>query len=247
MLAHNSRFREYSAVPTPDAFDPSILVFAALAVFVVWRLRSVLGVRVDRDAERRPPYQGPSAALGGAGPGPLPGAPPAHETDAAPATGRWVGVAEPGSANWAALDALAAADPRFNAQAFLSGARKAYEMIVTAFAKGDRETLRPLLSDDVFRNFDAAIAAREQAGETMKTAVVAIEDSAIDSALIDANAARLKARFVSKLMSERRDRSGAIVEGGLGHTSTMKELWTFERALRTSDPNWKLVATESVA
>jgi predicted lipid-binding transport protein (Tim44 family) len=223
--------------PTGEPFDPSLVVFAALAIFVIWKLRSVLGLRIDREP---PPSQFAPRPMG---PSRLPGAPPVEEVAAANPEDRWKGVIDRQEAA-AALDAIVAADSRFDGRAFLDGARRAYEMIVGAFAKGDRDALRPLLSKDVFDGFSHEIARREGAGETLETAVVAIDQTLIDSASSSPRQNEITVRFAVRLLSIRRDKSGETIEGG--NTLPVEELWTFARDPRASDPNWKLVATRAV-
>ncbi len=224
--------------PTGEPFDPSLIVFAALAIFVVWKLRSVLGVRVDR--EEAPPAQFRAPLR----PAPLPGAPPAEEVGSAAPEERWKGVVDRGAAAAEpGLDAIAAADPRFDGRGFLDGARRAYEMIVSAFAKGDRDTLRPLLSKEVFDGFAGEIARREQAGETMETAIVAIDSALVEAARAAPRLNEITVRFTVRLMSIRKDKAGETIEGG--HTTPVEELWTFARDPRAADPNWKLVATRA--
>ncbi len=228
---------------TGDLFDPTFIVFAALAVFVIWKLRSVLGMRVDRDTppqSRFAPRPAAPAAVA-----PVQSAAPVAVSAARPSGAeRWEGVAEKGVASaWSGLDAVAASDPSFDGKAFLSGARRAYEMIVTAFAKGDSETLKPLLSQDVFDGFSSEIARREQQGETMETAVVAIDSATVDAARAIAARIEVTVRFVARLMSERRDRAGEIIDGG--QTRKVIERWTFARDPKVSDPTWKLVATQA--
>jgi predicted lipid-binding transport protein (Tim44 family) len=226
-----------------DLFDPTLIAFAALAVFVIWKLRSVLGMRVDR--ETPPPARFAPRPPAPATLAPLPGAAPVAETPARPSGAeRWEGVAEKGVASaWSGLDAVAAADPSFDGKAFLSGARRAYDLIVTAFAKGDRETLKPLLSQDVFDGFSSEIARREREGETMETAVVAIDSATVDSAQAVAGRNEVTVRFVVRLMSVRRDKAGETIDGG--QTRKVVERWTFARDSKASDPNWKLVATQA--
>jgi len=218
-----------------DAFDPTILVFAALAAFVLWRLSSVLGVRVERDpAPEHAPRRGPVP----------PPAPPVATPTPVAASDRWTPLAEPGSAAWAGLDAVAAADPAFSAKDFADGARRAYEMIVQAFAKGDRPTLERLLSKEVFDNFAGVIAAREARGETEETAVVAIESVTVEAARGDRDSAEIVLRIVARLMRMRRDKAGEELEGS-GRTERVVDIWTFARAPHSPDPNWKLVATRT--
>jgi predicted lipid-binding transport protein (Tim44 family) len=241
MLADKQNIRERSMSPSGEPFDPSIIVFAALAVFVIWKLRSVLGVRVDREtpppAQFRPP-RGPM------GPVTLPGAAPTGGSPAAPpAEDRWKGVTEKGSGAEAGLDAIRGFDPQFDGRAFLDGARRAYEMIVSAFAKGDRDALRPLLAKEVFDGFAGEIARREQAGETMETAIVAIDSALVEAARAAPKLNEIAVRFAVRLMTVRRDSNGETIEGG--HTVPVVEVWTFARDPRAPDPNWKLVATRT--
>jgi predicted lipid-binding transport protein (Tim44 family) len=224
-----------------QAFDPSILVFAALAVFVLWKLHSVLGVRSERDAPA-PPRERFSAPQGGffrgrqAAPAPAPVVLDAE---------RWTGLAEKGSKAWAGLDAIAASDPSFTRERFIEGARKAYEMIVAAFAKGDRDTLRRLLASDVYDNFAREISRREANGESLESAVVTIDEPRVADAGSEQGVNTVTLRFAVKLMSTRRDRDGQIVEGGENPVSVV-DLWSFARAPASRDPNWKLVATETL-
>ncbi len=226
-----------------DLFDPTLIVFAALAVFVIWKLRSVLGMRVDRDTP-------PPARFAPRPPAPAAVAPPPSAEPGAVATARpsgaerWEGVAEKGVASaWSGLDAIAASDPSFDGKAFLSGARRAYELIVTAFAKGDRDTLKTLLSQEVFDGFAAEIARREQQGETLETAVVAIDSATVDAARAIGGRNEVTVRFVARMMSVRRDSAGETIDGG--QSRKVIERWTFARDAKASDPNWKLVATQA--
>lgn len=224
--------------PTGEPFDPSLVVFAALAIFVVWKLRSVLGLRIDREP---PPEQFAPRPMGR--PAPLPGAPPAEDIAPVNPEERWKGVIDRQEAV-PALDAIAAADPRFDGRSFLDGARRAYEMIVAAFAKGDLDILRPLLSKDVFDGFAHEIARRAAAGETLETAIVSIDQSLVDSASAAPRRNQITVRFAVRLQRILRDKAGEIIDGG--NTHPVEELWTFERDPRASDPNWKLVATRAV-
>ncbi|QGM97079.1 Tim44/TimA family putative adaptor protein [Methylocystis parvus] len=227
--------------PSGEPFDPSLVVFAALAIFVVWKLRSVLGMRVDREEAPPPPqFQPRRASLG---PAPLPGAPPADDLPPVRHEDRWAGVAEKNAAAAEGLDAIAAADSRFDGHAFLDGARRAYEIIVGAFAAGDRDTLRPLLSKDVYDGFAHEIARREAAGETVESAIVAIDSALVEAARAAPRLNEVTVRFAVRLMNVRKDKSGEVIEGG--NTTPVEELWTFGRDPRASDPNWKLTATRA--
>jgi len=226
-----------------EGFDPSVLIFAALAIFVLWKLRSVLGERNGRESStpsRFPPFG--ASARGG----PLPDAAPLSGAAKPLPADRWNGIAEAGSKAWAGLDGVAAADAAFSATVFIEGARKAYEIIVAAFAKGDRDTLRRLLSADVFDSFAAEISAREARGETVESALVSIDSATVDDARALPESNSITVRFVTKLLTARRNREGQIIEGDLDHAAKIVDLWTFARNPKARDPNWKLVATETV-
>jgi predicted lipid-binding transport protein (Tim44 family) len=239
-------------------FDIYTIIFLALAIFIFARLRSVLGQRTGRE---RPPYDPYSRDTAKAPVNrdkvvPLPGrtadAPvrPEIESAAENANGsadRWAGIAEAGSPVAKGLDAIAAADPGFDAQDFLAGARGAYEMIVTAFAEGDRRTLRNLLARDVFDGFASAIADRESRGETMESRFVSIDKADIIGAELKGKSAQVTIRFVSQLISVTRNKAGEAIEGSADSVTDVNDIWTFAREAGSRDPNWKLVATEAAA
>jgi len=233
-------------------FDIYTIIFLALAVFIFFRLRSVLGQRTGRE---RPPYDPYSARDAVRSPAndkivtlPQRPAEPAVSRLAEPApppADRWKDVAESGSSVAAGLDAIAAADPSFDAKHFITGARAAYEMIVTAFAEGDRRQLRSLLSREVYDGFDAAIGERESRGETAETRFVSIDGSTITAADLRARTAQLTVRFVSKLISVTRGRTGNVIDGNAEKVTDVTDVWTFAREVSSRDPNWKVVATEA--
>ena len=229
--------------PMPD-IDFATVLFALVALFVAFKLRSVLGTR--NDSERQP--GGLLAPLRRA---PGPSNPPLVAGDAAPAASpapaanRWQGVAEPDTPLWNALEAIEAADHSFAPQAFLSGARMAYDMIVHAFAAGDSAALRGLLAPEVFANFDNAIRARAAAGHTMTTTVVSIDDATIAGARLMGSVAQIDVRFAAKLVSVTHDGAGAVVEGSPTTVADHVDVWTFVRDVRSRDPNWQLSATQS--
>jgi predicted lipid-binding transport protein (Tim44 family) len=230
-------------------FDIYTIIFLALAVFIFLRLRSVLGQRTGRE---RPPYDPYSARDARTATNDKVVALPGRKTDptvrpaetAEPAD-RWRGIAEHGSAVAKGLDAIAAADPNFDAQHFIAGARAAYEMIVNAFAAGDRRALKGLLSREVYDGFEAAIREREAKGETVESKFVSLDNAEITGAELRGNTAQITVRFVSQLISVTRDRSGNVVEGSPDKITEVTDVWTFARDLTSRDPNWKLVATEA--
>jgi predicted lipid-binding transport protein (Tim44 family) len=227
------------------------IIFLALAVFIFLRLRSVLGRRTGRE---RPPYDPFSARDAVRSPATdkvvaLPTRPaevPARPADPTPpSTERWKGIADTGSAVAAGLDAIVAAEPGFDVKHFITGARAAYEMVVTAFAAGDRRQLRGLLSREVYDGFDGHISERETRGETMETKFISIDNSTITAVELRGRTVQITVRFVSKLVSATRDRSGAVIDGNAERVTDVTDVWTFARDVPSRDPNWKIVATEA--
>jgi predicted lipid-binding transport protein (Tim44 family) len=232
-----------------DVFDIYTIIFLALAVFIFLRLRSVLGQRTGRE---RPPYDpytsAPPVRPAGENVVALPNRTPeaAAQTPAEPAE-RWKGVAEMGTAIASGLDAIAAAAPDFDAKHFLTGARAAYEMIVNAYAEGDRRTLKNLLSREVYDGFEAAISDREKRGETVESRFVSIDNASITAAELRGRNAQVTVRFQSKLVSVTRDKNGNVIDGNADKVTDVTDVWTFARDVSSRDPNWKLVATEAEA
>jgi predicted lipid-binding transport protein (Tim44 family) len=233
-----------------DVFDIYTIIFLALAVFIFLRLRSVLGQRTGRE---RPPYDPFSArdqVRGSTGDKVVTLPTRAVEQAAKPVepvepVDRWKGIAPAGSAIAAGLDAILGTDKGFDPRHFLTGARAAYEMIVVAFAQGDRRTLREWLSKDVYDSFDAVIRDRESRGETTETRFVSIDTTEIAGAELRARTAQLTTRFVSQLVSVTRDKSGNVTDGNADKVTDVTDVWTFARDITSRDPNWKLVATEA--
>jgi predicted lipid-binding transport protein (Tim44 family) len=234
-------------------FDIYTIIFLALAVFIFARLRNVLGQRTGRERPPYDPYSARDTAKPTAGQDKivsLPGRggeqPTKHEVEAeTSAADRWTGIAEPGSPVAAGLDAIAKAEPEFDVGHFISGARTAYEMIVTAFAEGDRKMLKNLLGKDVFDGFASAIAERENRGETMESRFVAIDKADITTAELKGRIAQITIRFVSQLVSVTRDREEKVIDGSPDRVTDVTDIWTFARETGAGDPNWKLVATET--
>jgi predicted lipid-binding transport protein (Tim44 family) len=155
--------------------------------------------------------------------------------------------AKPGTDLNAGLREIAAADPAFNPKQFVEGAKIAYEMIVTAFADGDRKTLKNLLSREVYEGFVAAINERESRGETVKSSFVGVEKAEIVQAELKGSESAVTLRLVSQLISVTHDKDGKVVDGDAESVGEVNDVWTFARDTRTRDPNWKLIATEADA
>jgi len=216
----------------PHYFD--IILFAMVAAFLVLRLRSVLGRRTGNE-RRREYLRGPAATgdkvvtLGQR---------PTPAIAAAP-----VGAAPPAGTVAGGLAQIAAADPEFDATRFLDGARAAFEWILGAFAAGDKTKLRSLLSDDVYKPFSEAIDEREAAGETLETRINKIGDIDIVEAGVDGSAARVTVKLVSEQVHVLRAHDGSVVDGDPQNPVEKTDFWTFARDIKSSDPNWLLVAT----
>ncbi len=152
---------------------------------------------------------------------------------------------QPPSESTGGLDAIAAADRSFDAVSFVAGARQAYEMIVNAFATGDRKSLKNLLSRDVYDGFETAIRDRESKGETIENKFVSLDNADIISAELRNNTAQVTVQFVSQLISATRDKAGNVIDGSPDKVTEVTDVWTFARDVTARDPNWKLVATEA--
>jgi len=240
-------------------FDIYTIIFLALAVFIFIRLRSVLGQRTGRERPPYDPYSARDAAKAPAAPSdkvvnfpgttePVPVPETVEPVDPdAPVPARWAGVAEVGSAVANGLDAIAAQEPGFDVKHFVTGARSAYEMIVVAFAEGDRAALKDLLAKDVFDGFASAITERDQRGEKMETRFVGIDKAEIIEAMVKGRTAQITMKFVSQLISVTRSKAGAVIDGDPEMVADVTDVWTFSRDLGARDPNWKLVATEAAS
>ena len=228
----------------------STLIFAAVALFFVWKLRSVLGEKTGQEGRRVEPARDERAEKPGVAPGDagnvirLPGAAVNGAAESETAD-RWSGVAERGTKLLASLEAIAARDANFVAKPFLDGARSAYEMIVTAFAAGDRKTLKTLLATDVYDSFTQAIAQRETREEKMTTTFVSVDKPRITDAQLKGTIAQVSVRFLSKLVNVVTDKAGQPIDDLQGKVIDSGDVWTFSRDVTARDPNWRLVATES--
>jgi predicted lipid-binding transport protein (Tim44 family) len=236
-----------------NSFDLTTIIFAFLAAFVVWKLRSILGTRTGEEKPPRNPFIGNARNGAVARPGdadnkviPLPGVTPpngAQTVAPADAAERWKPYAEPGSKAWGGLDAIAAADPSFAIKPFLDGAKSAYEMIVTSFADGDRRILQNLLAKDVYDSFTAALSEREKRGEKVETTFVAIDNGSVADAEMRGRVAEITLRFSAQLITATRDSNGAVIDGSADKVVEINDIWSFARDVDSRDPNWKLAST----
>ncbi|MBC08338.1 Tim44/TimA family putative adaptor protein [Thalassospira sp.] len=219
-----------------------IFLFALIAVFLVLRLRGVLGRRTGNEK------QGPSDIFGRQShdnEGQNDTAPQTDNVYRLPDSGNDQEDANVPSGTFATLQQIQKHDPNFTQQDFLNGARMAFEMIVEYFAKGDKDGLNPLLSAEVYKNFAAAIDARAEKGEHEETTLVGIKSASIHDASLEGRTAYVTVKFVSEEVSVIRNAEGDVVDGDPNQVVEAEDLWTFARNIESRDPNWQLVATET--
>ncbi|MGQ0484701.1 MAG: Tim44/TimA family putative adaptor protein [Hyphomicrobiales bacterium] len=238
-----------------QVFDPFNLIILAIALVVFWRLKSVLGSRTGHERPPFDPYatgrksdapaspdaananvlrfpkeaETPEQAAGAAKEAPLP---------------IWAGYAPEGSAAAQGLERLVSADPQFSPKSFIDGAKLAYEMIVDAFARGDKAALKGLLAREVYDGFARAIDAREAEGQKLESRFVGIDKAEIAAAELTGKRAGITVKFVSEFISATLSKAGAVIEGDPKQVREITDVWTFEREIGSRDPNWKLAATE---
>ena len=213
-----------------EFFDIPTLIVIGVAIVVLYRLRQVLGTRTGRE---RTPLQ----------------------------RQREMAAAKPGEENVVqmrpnpvaqtnedpeGLRAIAGADPGFAPKSFMEGAKSAYEMIVTAFAAGDRQTLKNLLDKDVYEGFEKVIRDREAAGRKVDFTFVGLPKVEISEAELDKRSANVTIRFHAEVVSATRDKDGNLIEGNADQVANIADEWTFARSPKSRDPNWKLVATSQL-
>ena len=219
-----------------------ILFFAMVAAFLVLRLRSVLGRRTGHERQRPTNIGRAPAEAARKEPGRGEASP--DNVVALPDRSKPITI-RPDSPLAASLSQITAADPSFDEERFVQGAKMAFEMIVTAFANGDRDTLRPLTSGEVFANLERAMRERETAGHTFDSTLVGIKHAEIVAAELDAREARVTVKVVSEQVNVTRDSDGRTVAGSASAVDEVTDIWTFARDTRSREPTWLLVATRS--
>lgn len=236
-----------------DFLDLPTLIIIGVAIVVLLRLRSVLGTRTGHE---RPPEERIQAREEARN----------NNDTVIPLRPRSAAVEEDPDAERRArkieaeieqfsrgdeklaegLKAISENDASFMPKSFLEGAKSAYEMIVTAFAAGDRRTLKSLLEKDVYDDFEAAISAREAKGHTVDFTFVGLPSIGISDASVDKKVAQVTIQFKAEVVSATRDADGELVEGNADQVITIADEWSFARNTRSRDPNWKLVATDQL-
>ena len=206
-----------------------LLVLAGIAIFLILKLRSVLGTR--EGFEKPPaPIERPMARVTTPNAGPDPDIAD-HAAEGTPTA--------------LALAQMKAAEPAFSVTEFLSGARGAYEMILMAFEHGELDRIRPFLADEVEESFGAAIAERQAQGMTFEANFIGVREMTLAEARFDpiTRFAELTVRFTGELTVVVRNKAGEVVEGSANEAKRQRDLWTFERQMGVNDPNWQLAAT----
>jgi predicted lipid-binding transport protein (Tim44 family) len=246
------------------SFNLITLLALVVAAIVIFKLRSVLGTRTDEDKERvdrnfradreaerereardkvvtLPPRRAPDQQTAAAD--------QAAAADVATATAeaeaKLKSFAKGDASVEAGLLTIFQADPAFDAEHFMAGSKQAYEMLVTAFAEGNRKILKDLLSRDVYDGFAAAIADRESRHEQIDQSFVGINRANITEAEMKGGTAQVTVKFVSQLISATRDKSGIVVSGDPQRIKEVTDVWTFARDVNSRSPNWRLIATQS--
>ena len=211
-----------------------LLVLAGIALFLILRLRSVLGTR---DGFEKPPLDGPSSSRSNKRPefDVIEGGPDQDITD----------HVDDGTSSAKALAAMKMAEPGFMVGPFLEGARGAYEMILMAFESGDLESVEGFLSEEVTESFQSVIDHRNAEGLTVEANFVGVREVSLKEAEFDrgTNEGDITVRFVGELTSVVRNSDGEIIEGNPNEIKRQRDVWTFSRVMGADDPNWQLVAT----
>ena len=233
---------------TMEFFDFGTIFFLVAAIVIFFQLRNVLGRRTGSERPPFDPYSSPRNDARGD---------PAQQSENVVSLPRRKGaeaeaayaaidaVARPGTELNRSLRAIRDADPAFEPKSFVDGAKMAYEMIVMAYADGDRRTLKNLLSREVYDGFVAAISERESRSEKIQSSFVGIDKAEIVNAEMKGSEAHVTLRVVSQLVSATRNAAGEVIDGDPETVAEVKDVWTFARDTRSRDPNWKLVATEA--
>lgn len=224
-----------------------LIIFAMVAAGTVLWLRSVLGRRTGHERPPTDPYSRESPPEHGDQPSDrvvaLPDRKSAKqnqdEQSAAGDTGQEQDPLQAG------LSQIRLADPEFDSEGFVSGARSAFEMIVNSYAAGDVDTLRPLLSDEVYDNFARVIEERQADNLQLETTLVGIRGATLIEASMDGRVAFVTVKLVSEQINVTRDSASEVVDGDPSQVSTVTDIWTFARNTRSRNPNWTLVATDA--
>jgi predicted lipid-binding transport protein (Tim44 family) len=231
-----------------EFFDFGTIFFLVAAVVIFFQLRNVLGRRTGHERPPFDPYTAARTPKDAAGKSENVVSLPRKRASGEGNDESYAAIdvfAKPGTDLNRGLRAIKDADQSFDPKSFVDGAKMAYEMIVMAYADGDRKTLKNLLSREVYDGFVAAIADREAKSEKIQSSFVGIDKADNDSGEMKGGEAHVTLRIVSELISATRNKAGEVVDGDPETVAEVKDVWTFARDTRSRDPNWKLVATEA--
>jgi predicted lipid-binding transport protein (Tim44 family) len=210
-----------------------LLVLAAIAVFLILRLKNVLGTR---EGFEKPPVPAPTTKRSGPAFEVIEGGPDLDITDH---------FAE-GTAQARALAEMKRIEPSFNVTDFLAGARGAYEMIVMGYERGELDDIKPILSEEIYDSFVDGVAAREDQGLTIEASFIGVREMSLENVTLDPDTkeAEMTLKFVAELTQAVRNSEGEIVEGSVTDAKKQKDTWVFSRHMGSDDPNWFLVSTD---
>ncbi len=210
-----------------------LLVLAAIAVFLILRLRNVLGTR---EGFEKPPVPAPTQQRSGPAFEVIEGGPDLDITD----------HFDEGTPQARALAEMKRIEPSFNVTDFIAGARGAYEMIVMGYETGELDNIKPFLSEEIYESFVDGVAAREDQGLTIEANFIGVREMSLENVKLDPDTkeAELTLKFVAELTQAVRNAEGEIVEGSLTDAKKQKDTWVFARHMGSDDPNWFLVSTD---
>ncbi len=205
----------------------TLLILAAVTVFLVFRLKNVLGTKTGHEKPSKSVFQPKSAE---------------REAPAEVAEAPELDESDPKSAVFAKMREI---EPGFSPTSFANGAKGAYEMLLMAFENGEKATLQKFLSPDVYQGFAQVIDERANAGLTVDARFVGLREAEIVDARFDEEdqVAEIEMKFVGELVTVVRDKEHRVVEGDPNEIRREYDQWTFGRKMGSSDPNWLLIAT----
>lgn len=224
-----------------------ILIFAAIAAFLIYRLNSVLGTKSGSERQRPNPFTPPDAQQR---PNPeaatVPAAPPPVQPMSSAVLDQVIDAKANHDGRVAqGLEDIRSADPYFDVTSFVEGAKYAFEIVVTAYARGDLPAIQPLVSPKLFADFSAGVKAREAAGLKSDLTIHRVKGARLTEAHLGGAMAYVTIDFEVDETSVTKDTTGKVVEGDPNSILTIRDVWTFTRDTRTTDPNWLLIETRA--
>lgn len=238
---HGGQICPNQKIAMTPLFDPLNIILLAIAIAVFWRLKSVLGSRTGTE---RPPADVTVLQPRKEKPAVVEQEPVRGVQDRGPGKPVWDGFAPEGSDLAKSLEAIAVATPGFSPEQFLEGAKRAYEMVLQAYADGDKAALKTLLGVDVLQSFGSAIDRRKADNAKFIFRFVGVNSAKLTRGSLDSRSAFLTVRFRSEMIQAVVASNGQVIEGDEAAVRDVEDVWTFERDIKSQDPNWKLAATD---